>query len=402
MDETLNVICLGSDAAASRAVVEVLGQLPGFAVTTSEIDYHTGVVDLHRVSDAQLAIVMLGADPLPGLTVIEEVHRALPATQVLAVAPEESAETIVRAMRAGADEFLTLPLDTTALLKVCVKLSALRANGAANGGQRGEVWVVHGPKAGVGVTTLVVNLGFALRAARRHTAIVDLDVHSGDLALFLNLSPTYSLRDIAVNFKRLDAVFLQGTMIRHRSGLAILAAPTPTPGEPTVLLTSEQTLSLLELVDASHQVTLVDTSAVALDSTHAALSCADRILLVTELTLPSLRACARTLEWLRKEGVVEVDKTVELVVNRHANRSWEVAPAEAARTLGLPVRALIPRDDAAVYAAVNGGLALEEVRGGTAVQRAIANLVPGNGAGETDRPMLTGLRRLFTGAERRA
>lgn len=398
MDEALNVICLGSDAAETRRVTELLGTLPGFAITTTTIDYGAGVVDLHRVGEAHLAIVMLGADPLPGLTVIEEVHRTLPATRVVAAAPEERAETIVKAMRAGADEFLTLPLDGTALLKVCVKLSALRG---ASAGARGEVWVAHGPKGGVGVTTLVANLGFALRAARRETALVDLDVHSGDLALFLNLTPSYSLRDIAANYKRLDPVFLQGSMVRHRSGLAILAAPPPSPTEPPLELTREQTLAVLELLDASHQVTLVDTSAVRLESTQAALSCADRILLVIELTLPAVRACVRTLDGLRQDGI-DVERTVELVVNKYANRSWEVAPAEAAKTLRLPVRAFVPREDAAVYTAVNSGLPLEEVRGGAAVQRAIASLVRDAGAGRETRPVLKGFRRLLAGIERRA
>src|SRR5262249_39918861 len=152
-----------------------------------------------------------------------------------------------------------------------------------------------------------------------------LDVYSGDLALFLNLTSTYSLRDIAANYKRMDPVFLQGTMVRHRSGLSVLAAPPPTPGERPLELTGDQTLAVLELLDATHQVTLVDTSAVPFESTQAALSCADRIFLVTELTLPALRACARTLQGLRESGI-EIERTVELVVNKHANRSWEVAP----------------------------------------------------------------------------
>src|SRR5204863_2291432 len=117
------------------------------------------------------------------------------------------------------------------------------------------------------------------------------------------------------DYQRLDPVYLQGTMVRHRSGLSLLAAPPPKPGEPTVQLTSEQTLGLLEMLDGSHQVTLVDTSAVPLPSTQAALSCADRIFLVTELTLPALRACVRTLDWLRQDGV-EVARTVELIVGR--------------------------------------------------------------------------------------
>jgi hypothetical protein len=50
---------------------------------------------------------------------------------------------------------------------------------------------------------------------------------------------------------------------------------------------------------------------------------------------------------------------------------------------------------------VNSGLPLEQVRGGTALQRAIAGLVAAPAAADP-RPMLQGFRRLFSGVERRA
>src|SRR5439155_1715698 len=309
------------------------------------LDYQLGPVELNDVREAHLAIVILADDPSTGLAVIEEVHKNAPATQVLAVAANDRHETIVGALRAGADEFLPLPLDPNALMKVCIKVSALRRAAKPNGGsQHAQVWVAYGAKGGVGVTTLVANLGIALQAAGRRTVLLDLDLHSGDLALFLNLNPGYTLRDIATT-KRLDTVYLQGTMIRHRSGLELIAAPVPLPGEAPLALTSEQTLAILKLLDTTHQVALVDTTSVPLDATRAALTNADRIFLVTELTLPALRATMRALAWLREEGV-ELESTVEIVVNKHANRSWEVAPAEAAKTLGLPIRTLLPRDDA--------------------------------------------------------
>ena len=56
-------------------------------------------------------------------------------------------------------------------------------------------------------------------------AAFDLDVYSADMPLFMNLTPAYSLRDLAGNFKRLDSVFIQNAMMRHPSGLQLLAAP---------------------------------------------------------------------------------------------------------------------------------------------------------------------------------
>ena len=58
----------------------------------------------------------------------------------------------------------------------------------------------------------------------------------------------------------------------------------------------------------------------------------------------------------------------------------------------------IPREDAAVYTAVNSGLPLEEVRGGATVQRAIASLLGAPANVEQGRPVLKGFRRLFGGS----
>ncbi|HTD58678.1 MAG TPA: P-loop NTPase, partial [Solirubrobacteraceae bacterium] len=315
MDEPLYALCLSTDPAVSSTVVALLARIPGFAVTARELDYQIGNVDLQDMREPHLAIVILGKDATAGLAVIEEVHKSAPATQVLAVAADERPETIVKAMRAGADEFLPLPLDATALLKVCIKVSALRkAAKPGNAAQRADFWVAYGAKGGVGTTTLVANLGIALQAAGRRTALLDLDLVGGDLALFLNVTPSYTLRDVATNTKRLDDVYLQGTMLRHRSGLDLIAAPVPLPGEAPLALTSEQTLGVFKLLDTSHDVVLVDTTSIPLDATRTALTNADRIFLVTELALPALRASLRAIEWMREEGI-ELESTVEVVVN---------------------------------------------------------------------------------------
>ena len=397
MAETLHALCLSSEAAAAAAVADALAALPDFAFTTRTADYEDS---LHDLREPDLVVVVLGPDPTLGLAVIEAVHRASPASQVLAVSPNENPETIIKAMRAGADEHLAWPLEPHALLKLCIKVSEHRRLTGANGKRTGELWVAYSPKGGVGVTTLVANLGFALRATGRDVTLVDLDVYAGDVALFLNLTPIYTLREVIDNYKRLDPVFLHSSMIRHPSGLQLLAAPAATPAEPPLPVTREQTLAILELLSTAHEVTLLDTPGIPTEATHAALTSADRILLVTELTVPALRGCLRTIEWLREEGVIP-SETIEVVVNKYADRASEISPAEASRTLGLPLRALLPRDDNAAWTAANTGMPLGEIRGGAALQRAIAGLVVRRAAAETSPRRRMGFLRLFSGAERR-
>jgi pilus assembly protein CpaE len=388
--DPLRVLCVSPDGSTAAGVAAMLASVPEFVFATRTGGYADA---LASAKDLDLTIVVLDEALGAGLGVIESLRRGSRGTYLVAICPDDDPDTIVRTLRAGADEHLSLPLSQHDLLKVCLKLAESR--GAAPRDDRGgALWVVYGAKGGVGATTVVVNLAIALRAVERDVALVDLDVHAGDAAFFLNVQPTYTLRDVVTNFNRLDAVLIQGTMMRHASGLSILAAPATGRDEPPLEPTAEQTIRILELVTGMHELTLVNTPGILSEATRAALTTADRVLLVTDLTVPALRSCARTIDWLAGEGV-DPASAVEVIVNRYNSRATEVSIAEVSRMMPAPVRALLPCDDAAALTAANAGRPLAE---GTPLQRAIAQFAsPGGTPTEASR-IRRGLVRLFSGS----
>jgi Flp pilus assembly CpaE family ATPase len=95
---------------------------------------------------------------------------------------------------------------------------------------------------------------------------------------------------------------------------------------------------------------------------------------------------------LEGEGI-DPSGTVEVIVNRYNSRSTEVSTSDVSRMIQAPVRGLLPCDDAAALSAANAGRPLAE---GTALQRAIAELVsPGQAPAETSR-IRRSLARLFS------
>src|SRR6185503_4274205 len=387
--EPLSVLCVSPDGSTAAGVAAMLASLPDFVFTIRTAGY----VETLRPQDLDLAIVMLDENPTRGLGVIDNLRRASRAIHIVAVSPDDDPETIVRTVRAGADELLSLPLSQHDLLKVCIKVAEAYRGTAQREGRGGALWVVHSPKGGVGVTTLVVNLAIALRTAQRDVALVDLDVYAGDAAFFLNVEPTSTLRDVVTNSHRLDAVLVRGAMTKHSSGLAILAAPSAGRGEPPVEPTTEQTIGVLEMVTGMHELTLVNTPRIPSEATRAALTNADRILLVTDLTVPAVRGCARTIDWLVGEGI-DTTRTVEVIVNRYNPRATEVSIADVSRMIQAPVRALLPCDDAAALSAANAGRPLVE---GTPLHRAIADLAgPGEAQPVEASRIRRGLARLFS------
>ncbi len=399
MNETLRVLCLSPDRTVSGQVVHALGTLPAFTIKAGEADYQTGLRELQQVA-VDLAIVVLTDQPALGIATIEELHRAAPATNVIALSTEENPEIIIKAMRAGADEFLPLPVQATALLKVCIKVVEVRRSSRPENTSHGEVWVVHGPKGGVGATTLTANLALALRAANRGVAAVDFDVYQGDLALFLNVTPEYTLRDLVTNANRIDSLFLQGTLSRHASGAEVLAAPPLVPGEAILDATQEQAIEILDLLCTMHEVVLVDTPAVLTPAGGAAMTRGTRLIILSDLTGPAVRAAMRTIEWMRGENL-DVERVLELVLNRHGKLAGEIPPAEVEKTLKLTARAILPLDDAAALTAVNSGSALTDARGGRGLGAAITALVQKAGS-DGDAKKGGGLMRLFGGKAKKA
>ena len=390
MSNTLQILCISREADLASEVVAAMGTLPGFTISARESDYATATSAVQeKVPD--LVIVILPGDVTSGITMIEEVRRIAAGTHIVALAPDETPETIIRVMRAGADEVLPMPVSTTALLKVSIKVTEVRKSNVPAAGPQGKLWVVHAPKGGVGATTLTANLAVALRSRERSCSVLDLDMHQGDLALYLNVTPTYTLLDIVEDVKRLDQLFLQGTMTRHPSGVEVLAAPVSPNGLTPLELNEEDAGTILDLLSRLHEVTLVDTPSVVTTAVRAAAMRADRFFLVTDLTLPSVRACLRCLEWLRLDGVDP--ERIELIINKQTKVTGELPPEEVSKALKMPVRALLPRDEAALTA-LNHGQSLKDVKPNLPLWNGIYGLTAREGE-ETTATKRGSLMRLF-------
>jgi pilus assembly protein CpaE len=368
MREQIAALLLGADPAVLKDVKALLNGLEATPVACTEGALEDGVRLAHEGGPEVVGVVLDG-DARTAFTLIEDVSRAVPNAYIFALSQDDSTENIIKAMRAGATEFLSLPLDTSQAVKALIKVTALRRL-AHPTGKPAQVLTLYSPKGGAGVTTIAVNLALEMQAAGKSVCLVDLDFQSSDVALFLNVNPLYTMMDITLNFRRLDSVFLQGTLTRHPSGVYVLAAPphgTETPEIPV-----EQVRAVLDLLRTMYDVVIVDTPRALAEETLAAFSAASRVVLVIDLSLPFLRGYRRTMEVL--EGLGVAADRVEVVVSRHGGTRAQVPLDEAKKTLGLTVTHTLPRDDENAVAAVNKGVPLSTVKSGTALTRAIAEL----------------------------
>src|ERR1019366_7889291 len=78
---------------------------------------------------------------------------------------------------------------------------------------------------GVGVTSLAGNLALALQSLHKRVALVDLDLQTGGLAVFLNLDSELSKMPLGRLDRKLDSIHLESALTKHQSGVYLLAAP---------------------------------------------------------------------------------------------------------------------------------------------------------------------------------
>src|SRR5215475_6022747 len=215
--------------------------------------------DVVAQTHPDIGVVALDADPDKALKLVEQLGMSSPQCSILVVSGSTDGSLILRAMRAGAKEFLPKPLKIEDLVGALGRLSE-RQFGKGEGKVRGsQVIAVCGATGGVGTTSLSVNLGCALAATPSNSVcLVDLDLSLGDADVFLDTIPDYSLVDVAQNVSRLDYTLLKRSLTKHSSGLFLL--PRPVQMEDMALITVDDLQRVIGLLKATFSHLVLDLS----------------------------------------------------------------------------------------------------------------------------------------------
>lgn len=283
----------------------------------------------------------------------------------LIAAAYDPSMALVRALvRAGAHDVVPLPLDPQELETA---LDPIRRMAATQGPRQKaghqKVVAIIKCEGGVGATALLTQLAtrFAEREAAqgRETCLLDLDVQFGDAALQLGLQPMLTFSDLLEAGKRLDGDMLRSVASQHASGLRIISAPREIM--PLEMMTSDQTLSILDLATAEFGTVFVDLPANWTNWSLSLLARADVVLMVTELRVTSLHRARRQLELLASQDLHNLD--VRIVINRSEKGFFKnVSQADAERVLKKPVAFCVANDHATMSQAIERGIPLTEVK----------------------------------------
>jgi len=306
--------------------------------------------DTLRPAKFDLVTIELGKDPRDGLDLIRQVHDRFPRISIIAGMEDSGVATLRAAFEAGASDIVNLPISEADIHKTLFKFRQTKAREASTRGVTGEVIVVYGVRGGIGTTTTAVNLAVHLAGlGAGSVALADLDLQRSDVTTFLNLSHLESIASIAASSTEVDEIFLHGMLTRHASGLSVL--PAPQQIEEADSVGHDEVKLILQLMRSQFRRTIVDTPRTITGATVAAFELADHILLLTDLSIPSVRTARRFLDLLERLNLST--SNVELVVTEIVHGPVDVK--DLVRSIGKEPMATIPRDEVAACQAMNSG-----------------------------------------------
>ncbi len=239
---------------------------------------------------------------------------------------------------------------------------------------------VVGSRGGVGASSIAVNLAWILSHDRKlSTALIDLDLEFGTVALSLDLEPTRGLREALESPARIDSLFIESATARLSKTLAVMATEetlaqeiTFNPGAIDVLL---------EAVGRDSDQIIIDMPRSAFAVRQRVFEAASRIVLVTELSLPGLRDSMRLLTGIEE---VSIGKPVTIIANRTGGAQQAMQPRDFQKALGHKIDFVIPEDRKSFIEAANNGKPLASTNQRSAATKVLRKIAETLVEGQSD------------------
>ncbi len=313
--------------------------------------------DVAAQTKPDIGVICMDSSPEKAISLIERLRSNNPECCILALSNNTDGPTILKTMRAGAKEFLTLPINVEELLAALQRIQEARYGSGDSRVRTSKMIAIAGATGGVGCTSIAVNIGCNLAADPNNSvALVDLDLALGDADVFLDSIPDYSLLDVTENVSRLDFQLLRKSLTKHSSGLYLL--PRPVQLQDLAAINPESLRRVIGLLRASFTHVVIDTSKSFTEVDLTAMELVNEIALIVQLDLPCLRNMVRLL--MSFQEMDNIRDKVKVVVNRMGLESGQISLKKARETIGRDVFHQIPNDYRTMVEMRNNGVPLIE------------------------------------------
>ena len=355
---TQALFCVCTDDAAALAADEAAAIVPGCVFFGEFRDYITAekrpqFSPALKNATACVALVDFDADAQMALKTVQRLHQIfLKRISIVGIGSSVDSGLLLNAMRAGCVEFLARPINTVELATALERFQKNMSVSLQIQGTAGRIVAFFGSKGGVGATTLAVHLAtFLVGKHKKRVLLIDHKHQLGHVALYLGLKETqYHFTELLRSADRLDRELLEGFLIRHKSGLEVIASPeiatTHAGGKRDEL---DRVMDFLRL---EYDYIVVDSSVGYEESKLSLIDQADEIYLVSTPDVAALRDLARLVENMSL-GEAGMNK-LRLVINR-ATASDSISSPQIQKAVRFPVSLSIANSYSEVMKAINAG-----------------------------------------------
>jgi pilus assembly protein CpaE len=263
-----------------------------------------------------------------------------PRPALFALLHDRSPDLMKRVLRAGADELLFLPLDPGDATRALLKISETRRREEVHVGG-GTIVSLVSLIGGTGVTSLAANLALALRYAfDKRVAVVDLDLQTGGLSVFLNLEPERTIMTLTEGTRKLDSIQLESALSKHASGIYLLAAPKRI--EDSELVTDTTVGATLELMRQLFDFVIVDCGTHIDSNTVAAWERSSHLFYVLDQSIGAARCAWRFVDLVGRLGLQGIEPN--FILSRFVP-GHPITEDQLSHTLAKGIHTRIPRDE---------------------------------------------------------
>lgn len=352
----IDTVIIDPENNSREIILNYLSQIQDINVT-QEFNDVLGAMNFILDSRPNLIIVDISQKTQMALDIIVKISNSLKNSKIIVLSYDMSPETVIKALRAGAREFLTKPLIEADFLQSVEKLKDLIL-GNINDTTKCKVITTFSNKGGIGKTAIATNLAVEIaNMTKERVALVDLNMQMGDITTFLDLNPSFDTAYVINNLERIDEGFLLSTLEKYNnSSLYVLADPPDL--EQAEVITSDNITTLINVLRNVFSYIIIDTTASFDGKTITALDNSDLVLLITIINLPSVRNCQRCFDLFKRLGYSK-DK-IKIIVNRYMEND-EIKVEDVEEVLGHPVYFKIPNNYFTIINAINKGLPVCEI-----------------------------------------
>jgi pilus assembly protein CpaE len=318
-----------------------------------------------------VALMDINMPDMDGITATKKLKEEVRFAQIVILSVQNEPDYMRRAMQAGARDFLSKPPSGDELITAirsaaeeAMKIEAIQLQpppevqtGYLTPGRtsrpQGKLLTIYSPKGGVGCTTLATNIAIGLNTDETPSVLVDGNLQFGDVSVFLNLQVKNSILDLASRSEEIDVDIVEDVLMRHESGLRVLAAPQRP--EMADEVHSEQVKKVLRYLKQEYAYVVVDSSSTMDDVTLAILDLTDVLLAVATTDIPSIKDSRLLFDLL---SILEFPRENILFVLNKTDRRTGITAEAVSENLKHPVEGEIPSDERVVANSVNKGVPL--------------------------------------------